>query len=194
MRCARTDKGVHAAGQIVSVKMTITDPSIIQKINDSLPPQIRVWGFARTNKNFHAKNRCDARLYEYVFPTYILGSTPLDTLAQRYPFSGIGVESGISIIPESLKSNRVIESIGRVFGQELDIPKSTPEELEKHREYRISPQVLKQLKDCLGMYQGTHNYFNFTNGKNYNDKSAKRHIISFTVSDFLKYHGVDLLF
>ncbi|KAK5629531.1 hypothetical protein RRF57_005246 [Xylaria bambusicola] len=42
VRCARTDKGVHAAGNMVSLKLIIEDPDIVQKINENLPPQIRL--------------------------------------------------------------------------------------------------------------------------------------------------------
>ncbi len=43
VRCARTDKGVHAAGNVVSLKLIIEDPDIVYKINSHLSPQIRVW-------------------------------------------------------------------------------------------------------------------------------------------------------
>lgn len=43
-RAARTDKGVHAAGNLVSLKMIIEDPDIVAKVNSYLPEQIRVWG------------------------------------------------------------------------------------------------------------------------------------------------------
>jgi tRNA pseudouridine38-40 synthase len=71
-RSARTDKGVHASGQIVTFKMILDDPDIIQKINAALPPQIRVWGYVKTLKNFNAKSHCDSRFYEYLCPTYVL--------------------------------------------------------------------------------------------------------------------------
>lgn len=44
MRAARTDKGVHAAGNVVSLKLIVEDPDIVTKINSYLPDQIRVWG------------------------------------------------------------------------------------------------------------------------------------------------------
>ncbi|KAL8746454.1 MAG: hypothetical protein Q9190_001516 [Brigantiaea leucoxantha] len=70
VRCARTDRGVHAAGNIISLKMIIEDPEVVKKINDSLSPQIRVWGFERTNGSFSAYNLCDSRIYEYLIPTH----------------------------------------------------------------------------------------------------------------------------
>lgn len=70
VRCARTDKGVHAAGNIISLKLIVDDTDIVQKINENLPPQIRVWGFERTNGSFSCYQSCDSRWYEYLIPTY----------------------------------------------------------------------------------------------------------------------------
>ncbi|KAI1155005.1 pseudouridine synthase [Nemania diffusa] len=72
VRCARTDKGVHAAGNMVSLKLIIEDPDVIQKINENLPPQIRVWGLERTNNAFSCYVSCDSRWYEYLMPSYCL--------------------------------------------------------------------------------------------------------------------------
>ncbi|KAJ1968556.1 tRNA pseudouridine synthase 1 [Dispira parvispora] len=71
VRAARTDKGVHAAGQVVSLKMIIDIPDIVAKINQALPEQIRVWGYTRTVNSFNAKNLCDSRIYEYLLPTHV---------------------------------------------------------------------------------------------------------------------------
>lgn len=70
VRCARTDKGVHAAGNVISLKLIVEEPNIIQTINDNLPPQIRVWGIERTNGSFSCYQTCDSRWYEYLIPTY----------------------------------------------------------------------------------------------------------------------------
>ena len=70
VRCARTDRGVHAAGNIISMKLIVEDPDIVEKINEKLTPQIRVWGIERTNGSFSAYQLCDSRIYEYLIPTY----------------------------------------------------------------------------------------------------------------------------
>ncbi|KAL8940280.1 MAG: hypothetical protein Q9216_002892 [Gyalolechia sp. 2 TL-2023] len=70
VRCARTDRGVHAAGNVISLKMILEDPDIIAKINEHLSPQIRVWGAEQTNGSFSAYQLCDSRIYEYLIPTY----------------------------------------------------------------------------------------------------------------------------
>ncbi|CAA9963295.1 tRNA pseudouridine synthase 1 [Pyrenophora teres f. maculata] len=70
VRCARTDKGVHAAGNVVSLKLIIEDEDIIDKINSHLTDQIRVWGIQRTVGSFSCYQACDSRWYEYLIPTH----------------------------------------------------------------------------------------------------------------------------
>ncbi|KAH1705926.1 hypothetical protein KXX12_005301 [Aspergillus fumigatus] len=70
VRCARTDKGVHAAGNVVSLKLIIEDPDLIKKINEKLCPQIRVWDIQVTNNGFSCYQMCDSRVYEYLIPSY----------------------------------------------------------------------------------------------------------------------------
>uniref|UniRef100_A0A8C9U9V4 Pseudouridylate synthase 1 homolog n=3 Tax=Carduelinae TaxID=37599 RepID=A0A8C9U9V4_SERCA len=68
-RCARTDKGVSAAGQIVSLKVRLID-DILEKINNHLPSHIRILGLKRVTGGFNSKNKCDARTYSYMLPTF----------------------------------------------------------------------------------------------------------------------------
>lgn len=72
VRCARTDKGVHAAGNVVSLKMIIEDPDIVEKINEKLSPQIRIWGVETTTSGFNCYQLVDSRVYEYLMPSYCL--------------------------------------------------------------------------------------------------------------------------
>ncbi|KAL8647964.1 MAG: hypothetical protein Q9226_006210 [Calogaya cf. arnoldii] len=86
VRCARTDRGVHAAGNVISLKMIIEDPAIVEKINEKLSPQIRVWGIERTNGSFSAYQLCDSRIYEYLIPTYcFLPPHPESFLGKELP-------------------------------------------------------------------------------------------------------------
>ena len=70
VRCARTDKGVHAAGNIISLKLIVEEEDIVKKINEHLTPQIRIWGYERTNNSFSSYQLCDSRIYEYLIPTH----------------------------------------------------------------------------------------------------------------------------
>jgi len=69
VRCARTDKGVHAAGNMISLKLIIEDPNVVANINAQLPPQIRIWGIERTTGSFSCYHACDSRWYEYLIPS-----------------------------------------------------------------------------------------------------------------------------
>ncbi|KAH4898863.1 hypothetical protein HBI56_153240 [Parastagonospora nodorum] len=70
VRCARTDKGVHAAGNVISLKLIIEEEDIVEKINSHLSEQIRVWGIQRTTGSFSCYQACDSRWYEYLIPTH----------------------------------------------------------------------------------------------------------------------------
>lgn len=72
MRAARTDKGVSAVGQLVSLKMVVghTNYDIVHNINKHLPAQIRVLGYTKTTAGFDARKHCDKRRYEYVLPAW----------------------------------------------------------------------------------------------------------------------------
>lgn len=72
MRAARTDKGVHAAGNVISCKLIIEDEDIMEKINSHLPEKIRVWGIERVNRSFDCRKMCSSRIYEYLLPTHSL--------------------------------------------------------------------------------------------------------------------------
>ncbi|KAM9820660.1 pseudouridylate synthase 1 homolog [Neosynchiropus ocellatus] len=77
-RCARTDKGVSAAGQVVSLKLRLIE-NIIEKMNENLPAQIRVLGLKRVTQSFNSKNNCDARTYSYMLPTVAFSPKDYDT-------------------------------------------------------------------------------------------------------------------
>ncbi|XP_018495425.1 tRNA pseudouridine synthase A [Galendromus occidentalis] len=83
-RAARTDKGVSAARQILSLKLPTTkEPpeEMVRKINEHLVDQIRVIGLKRVTKNFNSKNNADARTYLYICPTFAF--TPHDQVVNE---------------------------------------------------------------------------------------------------------------
>lgn len=69
MRAARTDRGVSAVGQVVSLKL-ILQPDIVERINSHLPDQIRILGYRRVTVSFDARRYCDKRRYEYILPEF----------------------------------------------------------------------------------------------------------------------------
>ncbi|NXT79589.1 TRUA synthase, partial [Zapornia atra] len=82
-RCARTDKGVSAAGQIVSLKVRLID-DILEKINNHLPSHIRILGLKRVTGGFNSKNKCDARTYSYMLPTLAFAHKDQDVQEDAY--------------------------------------------------------------------------------------------------------------
>ncbi|EEZ98974.2 pseudouridylate synthase 1 homolog [Tribolium castaneum] len=81
-RAARTDKGVSAARQVVSLKLR--EDIDISKINEQLPEVIRVFGIRRVTKGFNSKVQCDSRSYTYLLPT--VSFTPHDQLMVQKGF------------------------------------------------------------------------------------------------------------
>jgi tRNA pseudouridine38-40 synthase len=162
VRCARTDKGVHAAGQVVSLKMIIEDADIIEKINSKLPKQIRVWGYGRVNNSFHAKNMCDSRIYEYILPSYCL----MDCNPIYYPFSRVA---------QGIINEPILDFVPK------EIPMSTAEQIKIMKDYRIDETRLIEFGKLLKQFEGTRNHHNYTVGKSFQDKSSNRFIMSFEV-------------
>ncbi|VEN59748.1 unnamed protein product [Callosobruchus maculatus] len=66
-RAARTDKGVSAVRQVVSLKLP--ENFDIVKVNKELPEQIRVFSYKRVTKGFNSKSQCSGRTYIYMLPT-----------------------------------------------------------------------------------------------------------------------------
>ncbi|KAB5515526.1 pseudouridine synthase [Coniochaeta sp. 2T2.1] len=313
VRCARTDKGVHAAGNVLSLKLIIEDENLVDKINENLPDQIRVWGIQRTNNGFSCYQQCSSRWYEYLMPSYaLLPPQPQSFLGKKVEESakskGVYDEyverlgdvrsyweevekNDIQPILEKLEPDvraKVIDSIRGMSNQELNdeaaartpetpatsgtkrsrepaadaaaenqeskrpkiandaptesakeeaVPQSAPEveaiDVEKpseeaqsgsasaeepaegstekakpaepkptkeltpyeravkdikagyvaaKRRYRVSPSRIEKLQEALSLYEGTHNFHNYTILKTFNDPSAKRHIKSFIVN------------
>lgn len=85
-RCARTDKGVSAAGQVVSLKVWLID-DILEKINSHLPSHIRILGLKRVTGGFNSKNKCDARTYFYMLPTFAFAHKDRDPQDESYRLS-----------------------------------------------------------------------------------------------------------
>ena len=57
-RAARTDAGVHAAGNLVSLKLITQIPGVsdvVAAVNKLLPPEIRIWSIVRVQNSFNAR-------------------------------------------------------------------------------------------------------------------------------------------
>ena len=63
----RTDAGVHALGQVASVRIEspIPERNLQIALNDILPPAVRVMGVERVEDDFHARDSAKAKTYRY---------------------------------------------------------------------------------------------------------------------------------
>ncbi|XP_032126764.1 tRNA pseudouridine synthase A isoform X4 [Cebus imitator] len=79
-------QGVSAAGQVVSLKVWLID-GILEKINSHLPSHIRILGLKRVTGGFNSKNKCDARTYCYLLPTFAFAHKDRDVQDETYRLS-----------------------------------------------------------------------------------------------------------
>ena len=87
-RAARTDKGVHAAAQVISLKLQYPPDGLtgmVAAINSHLPADISVFDIVRVTQNFNAKNNCSGRQYEYLLPTATLAPFKFTMAVSRAP-------------------------------------------------------------------------------------------------------------
>ncbi|KAG5463171.1 MAG: pseudouridine synthase, partial [Olpidium bornovanus] len=152
-----TDKGVHAAENIVSIRTGIGIPGLVGKLNAALPPQIRAYGYSLAMKGFNPRRDVTSRKYEYLLPTYALEH---------------------SAKPEHIK--RSVSWEESPFGHRL-VYTATPEETEEVNSYRLTSEKLEKARDLAKMFQGFRNFHNYTCGKLFDDRSARRKLMTFTV-------------
>ena len=171
MRACRTDKGVHAAAQVTSFKMQLPNEhehdAIVRSIQTHLPSSIHIYGFTKVTGGFHAKNACTSRIYEYLIPTYAFKQWD-DRFLQEEFFS-----SKQKPIKTDLSDDNLLEG-------SKDWKQKGLEDRESIYSYRISSQEQESISNLLGLFQGTHNFHNFTAGKLPSEPSSQRFIRSFT--------------
>ncbi|KAF9475007.1 pseudouridine synthase [Pholiota conissans] len=178
-RAARTDAGVHAAGNIVSLKMIVTIPGVkdlVARINEELPPEIRLWGYGRTQNSFNARLSCDSRKYTYFFPTYLL--VP--------PKPGSGLHrvwaEHAAIFPDAVSKLPISYDFWE--GRESS---TQEEDMLRKRSWRIKHKQVETLRTLAKKYEGTHNFHNFTVSRDFSDRSNNRYMKKIEVADPVVY-------
>ncbi|VDK47246.1 unnamed protein product, partial [Cylicostephanus goldi] len=54
--------------------------------------------------------------------------------------------------------------------------------------FRIKKETLDEVRDLLSIYKGTHNFFNYTSRREFDDRSCHRYILSFDCGEPFLYH------
>ncbi|KIJ48769.1 hypothetical protein M422DRAFT_28233, partial [Sphaerobolus stellatus SS14] len=177
-RAARTDAGVHAAGNVISIKLIQEVPGVpdlVGKINEYLPPEIRLWSFLRAQNSFNAHTACDSRMYTYFLPTYVL--IP--------PKPGSGLSRALKAVAEECKFpfNEKVHP----FWEGVDPSSTALDDLQRKRKWRVDADTLARIRNVVTAYLGTHNFHNFTIGREFGDRSNHRHMKRIEVQDPVVY-------
>lgn len=85
----RTDAGVHAAGQVLSFRLTREweGQTLRRALNGNLPPDIRALEAAPAGENFHARLDARAKIYRYQIYTAAVLSPFLARYAWHHPYA-----------------------------------------------------------------------------------------------------------
>ncbi|KAJ9113818.1 hypothetical protein QFC19_000011 [Naganishia cerealis] len=218
-RAARTDAGVSAAGNVVSLKMIIKPPGIetaedlTKAINEHLPEDIRVWTWTRTLQGFNARTACDTRVYEYLLPSYTLlpprpGTHLHKRMVENAQTAGHEYEEhefwkGYDHDAALQETQKPGQPQGSTMGESAAAPSGEPDmtpakrrtqaELAKKRSFRISEAEVERFRELMQAYLGTHNFHNYTLNKPYNDRSCNRYMIDIDVAPPVEHNGMEWL-
>jgi tRNA pseudouridine38-40 synthase len=108
---------------------------------------------------------CDSRKYTYFFPTYLL--IP--------PKPGCGLHRAFRRQVTSPPPNETSDYPHHVFWMEAESfdPK---DDLRRKRLWRLKPDRIETLREAAKKFEGTHNFHNFTVGRDFSDRSNQRHM------------------
>mgnify|MGYP002714117007 FL=1 len=203
-RAARTDRGVHAAGNLLTLKLILEPPSLpagqtlAEHVNTLLPPQIRIWGLRRVQNAFNARTSCDSRLYEYLLPTYVfLPPKPFSSMWRMLRRLNIGAEEGPKtgdgnpVAPWDDAKVRDIPMLNHPFWRAHGTSGDFATDMVAKRQWRIDSATLERVRSVFDMYTGPHNFHNYTVGKEFRDRSAHRVMKRLTISDPQLIHGTE---
>lgn len=179
MRAARTDKGVSAVGQVVSLRMILDPPGMVERINESLPRQIRVFGYGRATNGFDARKHCDKRRYEYILPVWAFD--PDVCLLSKEAGAAVAadgeVERDAAAAPRAAEDDSAAAALPELSPAELAELESTAEA--QSASYAFDAAEQARVTAILRQYEGTHNFHNFTVRTGAHEAQARRYILSF---------------
>ena len=201
-RAARTDRGVHAAGNLLSLKLILQPEglrqgqTLVDKVNDLLPEFIRVWGITRVQNGFNARQSCDSRMYEYLLPTYVFvppkpGSTMYDMLARMRQEELIKLREANPGATDEKLTTQLDEIVDHPFWATHGTKHDFSTDIAAKKKYRLPLASLARIRSIFARYSGSHNFHNFTVGKEFRDRSCNRFMKRLPISDPKLIHDVE---
>jgi tRNA pseudouridine38-40 synthase len=180
-RASRTDRGVSAVINIMSMKLVLSD-NLVDRMNEEIQKivtekhltPLTVYGYTRVVPSFDPRSSCDGRKYLYILPTVAFEPITQLTEAQKQRPEG----------PKKLDAQAEEISL-----EELQITGSYAPD------YRISAERLNKARQLFNKYKGTHSFHNFTKkGKKGKENSPIRFISNITVGDpYVSQDGIEHL-
>jgi tRNA pseudouridine38-40 synthase len=162
-RAARTDKGVSAMCQVVSLMMIPYPDDLIERINSNLPDVIHVLGYQRVVRGFDARKTCDQRRYEYIFPAWVFDPSVQSVSQGGEP--SVADES----LANSSKRRRVLT--------------------ERDPNFVFDEACAAKMTSILQQFEGTHNFHNYTVKMDPNSPQAKRFMLKFECNGTFEIDG-----
>lgn len=125
-------------------------------------------------------SQCDSRKYTYFFPTYLL--IP--------PKPGSAFERTLQQYVASMSpSTSTSMSLPNPFWEDARDSSTPEEDLLRKRLWRATADHVAQLRATLQKFQGTHNFHNFTVGRDFSDRSNQRHMKTIDVRSARLFWG-----
>lgn len=221
MRAARTDKGVHAAGNLLSLMMICdgpvppgclsSSPNIIDRINAHLPADVRAIAYTRTLGSFHAKYSCSSRVYGQLthdfhtavqlircaaprrlarvcsFLCVLCCSSLLSLVRSARPCCAVLcfvrsslLDAGLRCEPEYIVPSFVFDDSPTMisllhdpdaakalaaFNPSTGLPQAPYSYPPALLSYRLTPEKRAEIDSICSLFEGTHNFQNFTRKK-----------------------------
>ncbi|PWZ03578.1 pseudouridine synthase, partial [Testicularia cyperi] len=206
-RAARTDRGVHAAGNLLSLKL-ILEPSGLEegqtlqdRVNGLLPDFIRIWGITRVQNGFNARTSCDSRQYEYLLPTYVFippkPGTAMHEMLVRMRREELEKKQAQATTNGEASTSSSTTSLDEVVDHPFWASHGTTSEfatdIKAKKQWRIPAAQVDRIRSIFAKYSGSHNFHNFTVGKEFRDRSNQRFMKELTISDPKIINGTEWL-
>ncbi|GAA6021610.1 hypothetical protein JCM11491_001236 [Sporobolomyces phaffii] len=188
-RAARTDAGVHAALNVLSLKLILNPPDMPADtpfedwVNKFLPPAIRLWTTVRVQGAFDPRKLCDQRQYEYTLPTHVfLGPKPSCEMGKMLEKARSTPPTVEGAEPQPPITSAIIEASAAFWSSRPESSGFSDDVIAK-KKWRISKDALEQAREFVKAYEGSHNYYNFTVGKDFRDRSCQRVMRKLEISE-----------
>lgn len=149
------------------------DTSIEEHINSFLPPGVRIWKTLRVQGSFDPRRGCDQRHYQYTLPTHVFlgpkSGTPMSDMLER-----VRAETSSTAASSTTAEASPVIAASKAFWSSRPADCAFTDDIQAKKAWRMPQEVLDQAKSFIAAYEGSHNYYNFTVGKDFRDRSCQR--------------------